>query len=100
MQLVEVVKATQPDKKLTAIFRDGNNLIRVSFGSSQHKDYTIYYKEDRAHAEQMKNAYLARHRVNEDWNNPLTPGALSRWILWNKPTVAASVRDFKKRFRV
>jgi len=23
---------------------------------------------------------------------------LSRWILWNKPTLKASISDFKKRF--
>ena len=28
----------------------------------------------------------------------MSPGALSRWILWNKPTLKASIADFKKRF--
>ena len=29
-------------------------------------------------------AYIARHRVNENHNDPLTPGALSRWLLWGE----------------
>jgi hypothetical protein len=33
-----------------------------------------------------KDAYLARHKVNEDWTTPYNAGSLSRWILWNKKT--------------
>ena len=29
-------------------------------------------------------AYIARHRVNENHGDPLTPGALSRWLLWGE----------------
>jgi hypothetical protein len=45
--------------------------------------------------------YLKRHSgMGEHWNKPDTPGALSRWILWNKPSFRASVKDFKKRFKL
>ena len=47
-----------------------------------------------------KERYLKRHMKNEDWNNPLTAGALSRWILWNKPTLKASIEDFENRFKL
>lgn len=48
-----------------------------------------------------KNRYLQRHRgMHEDWNDPTTAGALSRWILWNKPSFKASVADYKRRFKV
>jgi len=30
----------------------------------------------------------------------MSAGALSRWILWNKPTIEASKADFKKRFNL
>jgi hypothetical protein len=36
--------------------------------------------------------------MGEHWQRPDTPGALSRWVLWNKPTLAASVADFKRKF--
>ena len=47
-----------------------------------------------------KERYLKRHKANENWNNPLTAGALSRWILWNKPTLSASIKDFEDRFNL
>ena len=45
--------------------------------------------------------YIKRHSgMGESWNKPDTPGALSRWILWNKKGFRESVADFKRRFRV
>ena len=45
-----------------------------------------------------KEMYIKRHQKNEDWNNPMTAGALSRWILWNNPTLSESIADYKRRF--
>ena len=56
-------------------------------------DYTKHKDEDR------KKRYLNRHRKNENWKSPMTAGALSRWILWNKPTLRDSIKDYKKRFK-
>lgn len=50
--------------------------------------------------EKKKDAYLARHRKNEDWSNYLSRGSLSRYLLWNKTTLSASIADFKKRFKL
>ena len=36
--------------------------------------------------------------TKEDWKDPTTAGALSRWILWNKPSLSASFSDYKSRF--
>ena len=41
-----------------------------------------------------------RHKKNENWKDPTTAGALSRWVLWNKPSFRASVSDYKKRFNL
>jgi hypothetical protein len=30
----------------------------------------------------------------------MTPGSLSRWTLWNKKTLSASIADYKKRFNL
>jgi hypothetical protein len=57
-------------------------------------DYTIHKDNER------KERYLTRHEKNEEWDKPTTPGALSRWILWNKKTLKASIADFKKRFNL
>lgn len=45
-----------------------------------------------------KARYLNRHKNNENWKNPFSAGALSRWILWNKKSLAANIRDYKERF--
>lgn len=94
MKLVKIVPSTNPKKKYDAVFRldDGKEKV-VRFGAAGYTDYTL------SHDEVKKQAYLARHK-SEDWNNPLTPGALSRWILWNKPTVRGSITDFKNRFNL
>jgi hypothetical protein len=38
--------------------------------------------------------------MGENWRDPTTPGALSRWVLWNKPSLKGSIADFKKRFHL
>lgn len=89
VKLLSVKKANDGTHKYTAVFDDGKE---VSFGASGYSDYTIHKDEAR------KERYLDRHRKNENWNDPQTPGALSRWILWNKPSLRESINDFKRRF--
>ena len=71
---------------------------KVNFGSSKHRDYTIYYTEfGKDIANKKRNAYIARHsKLKEDWNNPNTAGWWSRFLLWNKPTLEASYNEIKK----
>lgn len=64
----------------------------VFFGQRGASDFTKH--RDPA----KKAAYIKRHRKNEDWKNPMARGTLSRYILWNKPTLEESIRDYKKRF--
>ena len=83
-------------KKYTAIFYDDKNkkIKTTHFGNKGSSDYTITGDK------QQRARYLKRHEKNENWNDPLTAGALSRWILWNLPTLKASINDFKKRFKL
>lgn len=102
MWLTSIKKSDKPDKKLQATFcmcekKDsckGTNTKTIHFGQRGSSTYLDHKDEDK------KKAYLARHKVNEDWNNPLTAGALSRFILWNKKTLTESIADFKKRFKL
>ena len=100
VKLKSIKPSTNKSKKLTAVFDVNGKEKSVSFGSAGNKDFTIYSKEDKALAEQKKKAYIARHKVNEDFNNPLTAGSLAKNILWNKSTVQASIADFKKKFNL
>jgi hypothetical protein len=85
---MKLIKATDGIHKYVAVFDDK----RVPFGALGYSDFI------QSGNEVKKAAYLARHKVTEDWNNPKTAGALSRWILWNKPTLKESIADYVKRF--
>ncbi len=97
---VKLSPATAKNKKLKMEFfnKDKKRLKTSQFGSSPNKDYTIYYKGDRNKAEIEKKKYEARHKPRENWDSPTTNGALSKWILWNKPTISSSFKDFMKKF--
>ena len=41
--------------------------------------------------------YISRHKKDLRTNDPMRPGYLSMYILWNKPTVSASLADYKRR---
>jgi hypothetical protein len=93
MKRVEIKPSVIKGKKHTAIFYEDNKKKKTThFGSAGMSDFTIHKDEER------KKRYLSRHRVRENWNAPMTAGALSRWILWNKKSKSASIADYKKRF--
>lgn len=88
---MKLIKSPNPSKKYRAMFDDGTH---TDFGASGYQDFTIH----RDLMRQMN--YLSRHRATENWNDYKSAGALSRWILWNKPTIAESLRDYKKHFNL
>jgi len=99
MKLISIKPSTNKDKKLMATFeRDNGRQVTTHFGSKGMMDYTKYYPKDPKLAKQKKESYLARHRVNEDWNDVMSAGALSKHILWSEPTIEASIKKFKKKF--
>jgi hypothetical protein len=92
---VQIRKSTDPKKKLMAIFTENGKKVKTThFGAAGMDDFT------KTKDEAQKKRYLDRHRKRENWSAPKTAGALSRWILWNKPTRAASIADFKRRFNL
>ena len=92
---VVISPSTNAKKKYTAVFsKDGKKIKTTHFGSKGMSDFTIHGDKAR------KQRYLDRHRKRENWESYMTPGSLSRYILWNKPTYKGSVRDFKKRFNL
>ena len=94
-QKVVIKKSNKEGKKLMAVFTMSNGRTRTThFGAAGMTDYTLSKDDER------KKRYLARHRKNENWSAPMTAGALSRWILWNKKSKAASISDYKRRFNL
>lgn len=94
LTLKTIRKSHRPEKKFDAVFvkSDGRE-ITTPFGQRGYSDFTKHKDVTR------RTRYLRRHKgMGENWNDPTTPGALSRWVLWNKPTLRGSIKDFKRRF--
>ena len=93
---VNITKSTRQGKKMVAIFYDEakKKVKTTHFGASAYEDYTTHQDLVR------KQNYLARHDKTERWNDYMTAGSLSRWILWNRPTLTASIEDYMHRFKL
>ena len=93
---VSIGKSTSQGKKMVAVFYDEakKKIKTTHFGASGYEDYTTHGEMQR------KMNYLARHKDREDWNDYMSSGSLSRWILWNKPTLSESINDYMNRFRL
>ena len=96
IKYIQLLKSRKEDKKFEARFFDidKKKIKSVNFGAKGMSDFTKHKDEER------KQRYLNRHEKNENWNDPLSRGALSRWILWNKPTLSASYNDYLKKFNL
>ena len=89
---VIIKKSNKTGKKYDAVI-DGKKT--VSFGASGYSDFTKHKDEER------KQRYIARHGAkesNQDWKDYTKPSMWAKNILWNKPTIEASVKDTNKRF--
>ena len=94
---VRIEESPNKEKKMVAYFfdADGKKVRTTHFGARGMSDYTQHKDPKR-----MKR-YLARHgKMGEDWKDPTTAGALSRWILWGKPSLRESFNDYKKKFNL
>jgi len=79
-------------KKLRALFDDGTH---TDFGAAGMDDYT------KTHDKDQRMRYLTRHSKNENWRNPKSAGALSRFILWGDSTsIEANLAAYKRRFNL
>lgn len=85
--------ATAKGKRLKAVFKGDGKQKTINFGSKGGSAYPDH-KNDKTKA-----AWIARHKVREDWTVPDNAGSLSRWILWGDSTsIAKNITAFKKKF--
>jgi len=96
LKLSKIVKSPNKTKKYRAYFNDGTH---TDFGAKGYQNYGGVGKE-RHLDEERKKRYIERHKRNENWKNPKSAGSLSRYVLWNKKTLKASIADYKKRFKL
>ena len=92
---IQITKSNIKGKKFTDIFYNENKqpVKTVHFGAVGYPDYTIP-----PHDEERRKRYITRHRANESWNNPMSAGALSRYILWEYPSLTTAINQYAKRF--
>ena len=87
MRNVVITKSSRQDKRLKANF--GNKTVH--FGSKSGSTFVDHGNE------KTKKAWEARHKVNENWRDYDSAGALAKHVLWNKSSMKASVRDLNAR---
>ena len=92
------------DKRYMAVFYDKENKVKTTHfgyaitddnGIKKYGSTYIDHKND-----ELKSAYIARHKVNEDFTNYMSSGSLSRYILWEKKSLREAINNFKRRFRL
>ena len=88
---VVIQKSSNPKKKYDAVF---NGVKTISFGANDYQDYTMHHDDKR------KQNYISRH-CNEDWTRSNIESAawLSRWILWEKPTIQQAITHANKMYQ-
>ena len=97
VKLISVTPSSDSDKKLDVkLETDSGREKTIRIGQKGADDFT------KTKDEEQKARYISRHSANEDWklSGLLTAGFWSKHLLWNKPTLSASVSDVKKRFHV
>jgi len=95
MRLKTIRRSRRPEKKFDAVFEEDGREKTISFGAAGMSNYTKHKNTAR------KARYIRRHTgKGENWGKPDTAGALSRWVLWNKKTLKASIADYKRRFHL
>lgn len=93
----------RPDKRYMAVFYDKNKKVKTTHfgyaisegGIKKYGSTYIDHKNDT-----LKEAYIARHKVNEDFADYMSAGSLSRYILWEKKSLRDAISDYKRRFRL
>tara|TARA_B100000902_G_scaffold334310_1_gene333398 strand:- start:232 stop:519 length:288 start_codon:yes stop_codon:yes gene_type:complete len=92
---VVIKKSTNEKKKYMAVFYDGTKKVKTThFGAAGMSDYTKH--KDKA----RKQRYINRHKANENWDNYMSAGSLSRYILWGEPTLRESIQKYKQKFNL
>lgn len=94
IKVVKFKKLKGSNKKYEITFeKNGKQYIR-KFGASGMSDFTIHKDRER------RERYITRHKKDLGSNDPMKPGYLSMYILWNKPSLSASLADYKRRLNV
>ena len=105
---MKLKKSNKTGKKWMVTFQNkkSGREKTIHFGAAGMRDFTLisqkgnkFYIPDATKREDVRSNYRKRHS-KDPINNPYSAGALSYHLLWNKPTLGASIKDFEKRFNI
>lgn len=94
VKLISVVKnnsGKNPTKRFIANFDDGT---KTYFGLANPKGKGTYIDHK---DKKIRDAYIARHKTDLKTKDPKRAGYLSMFLLWNKISLKASVKDYNTR---
>jgi len=93
MKIKSITESKQKGNKYVIKFSNPTKTIHFgSEGSSTYLDHKDKTKRDN---------YMARHAVREDWEDPLTAGTLSLYILWGPYTnLDDNLKFYKETFSI
>lgn len=91
LQLQSLIPNPDSKYKYMAMFNDGTT---TKFGARGYEDYTIHKDKRR------RQRYILRHGKDLSTNDPTRAGYLSMFLLWNKPDLNQSLRDYKRRLAI
>ena len=97
MKLKSIKPSSVSGKKLTATFETPEGRTKTThFGAAGMDDYT------KTGDKEQRRRYIERHgRGAENWRDPTSAGALSRYILWGESTsLARNIAAFKSKFNL
>jgi curved DNA-binding protein CbpA len=100
IKLVSIKRSTKSGKKLMATFDTNGRKKVVHFGAAGARDFTILSKAGNKNAQKVKNHYVFRHNKDLGTGDPSRAGFLSMFVLWNKPSLQASIADYRRRLNV
>ena len=95
MDLISIKKDIDGKHKMVATFKNKTTgrTKTTHFGQLGADDFTTTKNEE------QKKRYLNRHKAREDWNDLTSAGALSKHILWSKPSLKESIDDYKHKLK-
>ncbi len=100
IELVKIEKANDGKHKFVAVFDVNGREKRTKFGAEGYGDFIIFTKkEGKESGLRHKANYNFRHKKDLRTGDVTRAGFLSVFILWNKPTLQASINDYKRRLK-
>ena len=94
ISLISIKRSTKKGKKLMATFETNGHKKVIHFGAAGMSDIIKHKNVIR------RNRYIFRHHKDLGTGDPTRAGYLSMFVLWNKPSLQASISDYRRRLGV